>query len=44
MASKNIHAGEFPDQTVLDLGFEDGEQVGVMLGDAEITELYLSES
>jgi hypothetical protein len=45
MASKNIHIGEFPDQVVLDLGFEDGNQVGFMVTNlAEIEEIYLSES
>ena len=44
MASKNIHAGEFPDQAVLDLGFEDGNIVGFMVGNMDIEEIYLSES
>ena len=44
MASKNIHAGEFPDQAVLDLGFEDGNQVGFMVNNVLIEEIYLSES
>jgi hypothetical protein len=44
MASKNIHAGEFPDQAVLDLGFEDGSQVGFMVSSNQIEEVYLSES
>jgi len=44
MASKNIHAGEFPDQAVLDLGFEDGNQVGFMVSSNQIEEVYLSES
>ena len=44
MASKNIHAGEFPDQAVLDLGFEDGNQVGFMVNNMLIEEVYLSES
>ena len=43
MASKNIHAGEFPDQVVLDLGFEDGNQVGFVTN-IDIIEIYLSES
>ena len=42
MASKNVHDGEFPDQAVIDLGFEDGEQVGLVCNDVET--LYLSES
>ena len=50
MASKNIHAGEFPDQVLLDLGFEDGNQVGLMVNNSTntkvslIEEIYLSES
>ena len=44
MASKNIHAGEFPDQAIIDLGFEDGQQVGFFLGNTNIEEIYLSES
>ena len=43
MASKNIHAGEFPDQVILDLGFEDGDQVGFVTN-IDIVEIYLSES
>ena len=42
MASKNVHDGEFPDQAVIDLGFEDGEQVGFVCTDVET--IYLSES
>ena len=42
MASKNIHAGEFPDQAVIDLGFEDGAETGFVCSDVET--LYLSES
>lgn len=42
MASKNIHAGEFPDQAVIDLGFEDGAQTGFVINDVET--IYLSES
>ena len=42
MASKNVHDGEFPDQAVIDLGFEDGEQVGLVCTDVET--IYLSES
>ena len=44
MASKNIHAGEFPDQAIIDLGFEDGTSVGFMVGNMDIKEVYLSES
>tara|TARA_R100000900_G_scaffold108076_1_gene83824 strand:+ start:985 stop:2016 length:1032 start_codon:yes stop_codon:yes gene_type:complete len=44
MASKNIHAGGFPDQALLDLGFEDGNQVGFMVNNTLIEEVYLSES
>ena len=42
MASKNIHAGEFPDQAVIDLGFEDGAETGFVCSDVET--IYLSES
>ena len=42
MASKNVHSGEFPDQAIIDLGFEDGDQVGLVCKDVET--LYLSES
>ena len=41
MASKNVHAGEFPDQAVIDLGFEDGNQVGFMVGNRDIEETQL---
>ena len=44
MASKNVHAGEFPDQAIIDLGFEDGNSVGFMVGNMDIEEIYLSES
>jgi hypothetical protein len=44
MASKNIHAGEFPDQAIIDLGFEDGNTVGFMVGNMDIKDIYLSES
>ena len=42
MASKNIHEGEFPDQAVIDLGFEDGAETGFVCSDVET--IYLSES
>ena len=42
MASKNVHAGEFPDQAVIDLGFEDGAETGFVCSDVET--IYLSES
>ena len=44
MANKNIHAGEFPDQAIIDLGFEDGNSVGFMVNSIDIKEVYLSES
>jgi len=42
MASKNVHAGEFPDQAIIDLGFEDGAKTGFVCSDVET--IYLSES
>jgi len=42
MASKNVHDGEFPDQAAIDLGFEDGNEVGFVCRHVET--LYLSES
>ena len=42
MANKNVHEGIFPDQAIIDLGFEDGEKVGFMCNTVET--IYLSES
>ena len=42
MASKNVHDGEFPDQAAIDLGFEDGNAVGLVC--TKVETLYLSES
>ena len=42
MASKNVHECEFPDQAIIDLGFEDGSDVGFVCKDVET--IYLSES
>ena len=42
MASKNVHECEFPDQAIIDLGFEDGSEVGLVCKDVET--IYLSES
>ena len=44
MASKNIHAGEYPDQALLDLGFEDAIPVGFMMNNLDIETVILSES
>ena len=44
MASKNIHAGEYPDQALLDLGFEDAIPIGLMMNNLDIENLTLSES
>ena len=44
MASKNIHAGEYPDQALLDLGFEDADQIGLMMNNLDIETLTMSES
>ena len=35
MASKNIHAGDYPDQALLDLGFEDAKQIGLVINKVE---------
>ena len=40
MANKNIHEGIFPDQAIIDLGFEDGEEVGFMCN--TVKTMYLS--
>ena len=42
MASKNIHAGDYPDQALLDLGFEDAKQIGLVINKVE--DLTISES
>ncbi len=42
MASKNIHAGDSPDQALLDLGFEDAKQIGLVVSSIET--LIISES
>ena len=36
MASKNIHAGEYPDQALVDLGFEDAIPIGLMMNNLDI--------
>jgi len=43
MASKNVHAGECPEQELLDLGFTDTDAVGFVTS-AIIEDVYLSES
>ena len=41
MASKNIHAGQTPDQALLDLGFEDADQIGLMMNNLDIETLTM---
>jgi hypothetical protein len=43
MASKNVHAGEYPEQAIEDLGFIDMVTVGFVTS-AEVEDVYLSES
>ena len=44
MAGKNIHQQELPDQVLTDLGFEEAVEVGLMMKNLDIEEIYLSES
>ena len=44
MASKNINAGEFPDQALLDLGFEDAIGIGMVTNNLNVETLIISES
>tara|TARA_R100001129_G_scaffold39250_1_gene26373 strand:+ start:509 stop:1543 length:1035 start_codon:yes stop_codon:yes gene_type:complete len=44
MASKNIHDGIYPDQALLDLGFEDAEVLGMVQNNLDIIDVVLSES
>jgi len=44
MASKNIHAGDYPDQALLDLGFEDANQIGLVMNNLDIETVTISES
>ena len=44
MAGKNIHQQELPDQVLTDLGFDEAVEVGLMLKNLDIEEIYLSES
>ena len=44
MASKNVHQQEFSDQVLPDLGFDEALQVGLMMKNLDIEEIYLSES
>jgi len=44
MASKNIHKQELPDQVLTDLGFDEAVEVGMMMKNLDIEEIYLSES
>ena len=44
MAGKNIHQQELPDQVLTDLGFDEAVEVGLMMKNLDIEEIYLSES
>tara|TARA_R100000808_G_C2110539_1_gene124749 strand:+ start:20 stop:1054 length:1035 start_codon:yes stop_codon:yes gene_type:complete len=44
MASKNIHAGPYPDQALLDLGFEDAQIYGMVQNNLDVEDVILSES
>ena len=44
MASKNINAGQIPDQALLDLGFEDAEEIGMVMNNLDVETLTISES
>ena len=43
MASKNIHAGPAPDQAILDLGFEDEYELGMVKNNLDVETLIASE-
>ena len=44
MASKNIHAEPYPDQALIDLGFEDADVVGMVQNNLDIVDVTISES
>jgi len=44
MASKNIHAGHYPDQALIDLEFEDAKPYGMVQNNLDIEDVTLSES
>ena len=44
MANKHIHQQELPDQVLTDLGFDEAVEVGLMMKNIDIEEIYLSES
>jgi hypothetical protein len=44
MANKHIHQQELPDQVLTDLGFEEAVEVGLMMKNLDIEEIYISES
>ena len=44
MASKNIHAGPYPDQALLDLGFEDAYELGMVQNNLDVETVIASES
>lgn len=44
MANKHIHQQELPDQVLTDLGFDEAVEVGLMMKNLDIEEIYLSES
>ena len=44
MANKHIHQQELPDHVLTDLGFDEAVEVGLMMKNLDIEEIYLSES
>ena len=44
MASKHIHQQELPDHVLTDLGFDEAVEVGLLMKNLDIEEIYLSES
>ena len=44
MANKHVHQQELSDQVLPDLGFDEAVEVGLMMKNLDIIEIYLSES
>ena len=44
MASKNIHQQELPDHVLSDLGFDEAVEVGLVMKNLDVEDIYLSES
>ena len=44
MASKNIHDGVYPDQALVNLGFEDAGTVGMVQNNLDVVDVIISES